>query len=61
MTTAKLVIDNLTKSFDGQHLANNHISLEIDAARNITSKNHGFFGTQWSWKIYSIESNDWFY
>ena len=56
MTTAKLVIDNLTKSFDGQHLANNHISLEISPAK-ITA----FFGTQWSWKIYSIESNDWFY
>lgn len=33
MTTAKLVIDNLTKSFDGQHLANNHISLEISPAK----------------------------
>ena len=32
-TFATLTISDLTKSFDKQHFANNHISLEIEAAK----------------------------
>ena len=32
-TFATLTIRDLTKSFDKQHFANNHISLEIEAAK----------------------------
>lgn len=32
-TFATLTIKDLTKSFDKQHFANNHISLEIEAAK----------------------------
>ena len=42
-TFAPLTIRDLTKSFDKQHFANNHISLEIEAAK-ITA-----FRTQWCW------------
>ena len=43
-TFSTLTIKDLTKSFDKQHFANNHISLEIEAA-----KNYSFFRTQWCW------------
>lgn len=33
MTFETLTIENLTKSFDKQHFANNHIFLELEAAK----------------------------
>ena len=33
MTFEPLTIENLTKSFDKQHFANNHIFLELEAAK----------------------------